>query len=270
METNIDKILNDKPPRTDFWCLFKVASYERLIDMQKGTLYMNSLEYFSTLKSEESLALRMDKLEKVQSILRAEHNDEGFSTLSVKLGHSEKEIALGSDAYIKAVFPHPNNTMIFCMGALADGQDGLIPGEVEDTILFDKRFLEFGSHLLLIGQPLEFSKRINKAISKDGGIYGSKYFHGGIGIVDYKPLSNYSGPIGLYTKDLAYSWQMEFRICFGVETHRLNAKGAYELNIGDISDISDIIPVQALIDEPLKVKRRTFTKVDGEYKQING
>lgn len=63
---------------------------------------------------------------------------------------------------------------------------------------------------------------------------------------------------------------MEFRISFGVEDYFLNQNGAFELEIGDISDISNIIPVQALIDEPFCFKRRTFIKAGDGYEQVNG
>ncbi|MGP9644976.1 MULTISPECIES: hypothetical protein [unclassified Halomonas] len=258
-----------EPPQTEFWLLFKVSSYERILQMQKGLLYMNSLDYFSNLTDEESLALRVDELEKVYGILRAGPNEKGFSTLSLKLNNGE-ELDLGSEAILTAKFPRPKNTMLFCMGALADGQDGVIPGEIDNQIIFDKRFLEFGSHMLLINNPTEFSKRINTALAQEASAFGSKLFHDGYGLVGYKDLENYSGAIGLYTKDSKYSWQMEFRISFGVEGRYLNSKGAFEFNVGDLTDISQIIPVQALIDEPMRIKRRTFVKVGDTYKQISG
>ncbi len=266
---NSQDFFESEPPKTDFWLLFKVSTYERLQKMQKGLLYMNSLDYFSNLKDEESLALRVDELEEVYGILRAGPNEKGFSTLSLKQGNGE-ELDLGSEAILTAKFPRPKNTVLFCMGALADGQDGVIPGEIDDQIIFDKQFLEFGSHILLINNSTEFSKRINAALAQETSAFGSKFFHGGYGMVDYKDLENYSGPIGLYTKDSKYSWQMEFRISFGVEDSCLNSDGAFEFNIGDLTDISQIIPVQALIDEPMRVKRRTFVKVGDTYEQISG
>jgi hypothetical protein len=256
-----------KPPRKDFWLLFKVASIDRLVQMQKGLLYMNSLEYFSNLEGEEGLALRADELEKVYGILRAGNTHSGCTTLSIKV--KDEEVDLGSDAVLTAYFPRPQNTMLFCMGALADNEDGLIPCEADGKIYFDKRFLDFGSHVLLINKPNDFSYRMNTAIKKLHGTFSSKLLDDGYGLVDYKPLENYSGPIGLYTKDCKYSWQMEFRISFGVHEQCLNSKGALELDIGDISDISHIVPVQALIDSPFEVKRRTFIKVGDGYEQIN-
>lgn len=265
---NSSSFLDTTPPRKDFWLLFKVASYERLVQMQKGLLYMNSIEYFSSLKDKEPIALRVDKSEKVYGVLKADSNSIGYSTLSLKLENNE-ELDLGSEAILTAHFPKPQNTMLFCMGALAEGQDGVIQGEVDDKIYFNKKFLEFGSHLLLISNPKEFSDRVNRAIDNEPETFGSKLFHDGYGLVDYKPLENHSGPIGLYVKDSKYSWQMEFRISFGVNDNCLNQNGAYELNIGDITDISQIIPVQVLIDEPFNIKRRTFRKIGEDYEQIS-
>jgi hypothetical protein len=256
---NNQDFFESEPPQTDFWLLFKVSTYERLLQMQKGLLYMNSINYFSNLKDEESLALRVDELEEVYGILRAGPNEKGFSTLSLKLENGE-ELDLGFEAILTAKFPQPKNTMLFCMGAMADGQDGVIPGEIDYQIIFDKRFLEFGSHMLLINNPTEFSKRINTALAQEPATFGSKLFHDGYGLVDYKDIEKYSGAIGLYTKDSKYSWQMEFRITFGVEDRSLNSDGAFEFNIGDLTDISQIIPVQALIDEPMRVRRSTFVK----------
>ena len=154
------------------------------------------------------------------------------------------------------------------MSAFADGTDGRLPSEVDDKVILDERFLRFGSHALLITAPAEFSNRISAALSCAKGIFGSRLFHGGYGLVSYKPLENYSGPIGLYTKDSKYDWQREFRIAFGVEDDFLNDAGAYEFDIGDLSDISQIISVQALIDEPITVKRRSYRKVGNNYELL--
>lgn len=261
-------LVGDPPPQTSLWLPFKVSSYERLVQMRTGLLYMNSLHYFANLPGEESLALRRDELESVYGIWRAGPRDQGYATLTVRVGDSGPELDLGPDAVLTAEFPRPKNTMLFCMSAFADGPDGKIPGQVDDKVYFDHRFLEFGSHILLISAPTEFSKRINAALSRDKGIFGSKLFHDGYGLVGYKSLEAYSGPIGLYTKDRKYEWQREFRIAFGVEDQLLNDAGAYEFNVGDLSDISQIVSVQALLDEPLTVKRRRYRKVGDEYELL--
>lgn len=148
----------DSPPRKDFWTLFKVATQERLLQMQKGLLYMNSLDFFSNLKDEETLPLRADELENVYGVLRAGPNGQGrHSTLSVRIGEeSEEEIDLGPNAVLTGRIPRPKNCMLFCMSALAYGPDGAIPGEGEGKLYLDRRFLHFGSHLLLISNPSAF------------------------------------------------------------------------------------------------------------------
>lgn len=255
---------DDSPPLKDFWMLFKVSTYERLLQMQKGLLYMNSLDYFSNFTGEESLPLRTDELESIYGILRAGTNGQGYSVLSVKIEGSGKEIDLGTKAVLTARFSRPKNYMLFCMSSFADGPDGRISGENEGALSLDKRFLHFGSHLLLISNPPAFRDRISKAISSEKGIFRSKFFHDCFGLVDYKSLENHSGPKGLYTKDIKYSWQRELRFTFGVEDHLLNKDGAYEFNIGDLSDITQIVSVQALLDEPMRVKRRSYRTVNGK------
>lgn len=266
---NLNKPFLAEDPKKNFWLLFKVASYERLLQMQKGLLYMNSLEYFSTLEDEEDIALRLDEKEKVFGILRAGLNEKKFSTLSLKVG-DEKEIDLGSEAIFTAEFPKPKNTMIFCMGALADDESGRMPGEVDDKVYFDPKFLEFGEHILLITKPKDFGERISQEIASNKQLFSSELFNSSYGLVKYEQLENYSGPIGLFIKDEKYSWQLEYRVAFGAEDHCLNENGALEFNIGDISDISHIMPVQALIDEPLTIKRRMYKKTGDTYEQISG
>jgi hypothetical protein len=39
------------------------------------------------------------------------------------------------------------------MGAFADGANGLILGEVSDRIIFNNKFLEFNSHIMIIVNP---------------------------------------------------------------------------------------------------------------------
>lgn len=125
---------DDSPPLKDFWMLFKVSTYERLLQMQKGLLYMNSLDYFSNFTGEESLPLRTDELESIYGILRAGTNGQGYSVLSVKIEGSGKEIDLGTKAVLTARFSRPKNYMLFCMSSFADGPDGRISGENEGAL----------------------------------------------------------------------------------------------------------------------------------------
>ena len=89
--------------------------------------------------------MRKDELEAVYGVLRAGPVPGGEAKFLLKIGDDIKEIDLGPNAVLTASYPRPKNYMLFCMGAFADGQDGVIPGEREGKLHFDSRFLSFGS-----------------------------------------------------------------------------------------------------------------------------
>jgi len=93
----------------------------------------------------------------------------------------------------------------------------------------------------------------------------STYFQGGYGLVEYVNLNRGSGNIGLFRKDNRYFWQREFRFILGVRDEALNSNGAFELQIGDLSDISKISSVESYIQNPIKISRRFVKKVGNEY-----
>jgi hypothetical protein len=155
------------------------------------------------------------------------------------------------------------------MGAISENENSVISGEVDGMLTFDPRFLAFGAHVLFITNAPEFSRRINTALAKEKNSFSSPFIHEGYGLINYRHLDNYSGALGLFTKDIKYSWQKEFRISFGIEDASLNSRGAYEFQIGDISDISHICSVQTMIDHPISLKRRKYKKTDTGYEQID-
>lgn len=261
---------SDQPPDKTCWLMFKASSPERLQQVQAGLLYMNSLEYFSNFPGEENLPLRKDELESVYGVLGAGPIPGGEARFLLRIGDAGEKVDLGPTAVLTAAFPRPRNYMLFCMGALADGPDGSIPGEREGKLYFDERFLSFGSHILLINNAPEFGRRLSTAIARTKGLFHSEYFHEGHGLVQYKDLTNYSGAKGIFVKDSKYSWQREYRIVLGADDYILNSNGGLELQIGSIADISQIVSIQALLDSPISVNRRRFRMVDGKPQEVLG
>ena len=251
---------------------FKVGSKSRLEQMRKGLIYRNSLNYFSSIEENTSTSLRHDPLEKAYSRATAGDSEKGYSKLMISVGDTGKNnaIDLGENAVLTMEYGEPDNIMIFCMSAFYFSNDGNgeISGEINGALPLDKCFLEFGSHILVIRNISEFSNRLNDAISSNSNVYWSEYLHEMYGLVEYKDLKRYSGHIGLFRKDLEYKWQREFRICFGVHNKGLNKEGAFELNIGDLSDITEIISVQAMLDKPLTFKRTLVKKVGDKYIKV--
>lgn len=158
-------------------------------------------------------------------------------------------------------YKNTKNIMIFSMGCLSDNAEGRISGETSDGIIFDKQFEDFGEHILVIRDSKEFSKRYAKTLRSRKGIFKPDYLHNGFGKINYKNLYTHSGPIGIYTKGQRYMWQMELRFAIGAEDKALNAQGALELFIGDISDITTISPLKSILETPISFKRIKFSKL---------
>jgi hypothetical protein len=136
------------------------------------------------------------------------------------------------------------------------------------SLKFSERFREFGTHVLRITNPSEFFRRFSQVIAAHPYLYGSPFFEGGYGQVDYVDFTHYNGPIGLFRKPVEYAWQREYRLCLGAEAEALNDRGGLELNIGDLSDITQIIPVESFTTHPVTIIPRRYKIVDGKPVQI--
>jgi hypothetical protein len=205
--------------------------------------------------------------ENVQGILRAGPTEKGHSVLLIKIG--DKEYNLGKKACISAKYDNTKNIMIFSMGCLSDNEEYKMPGETPEGIIFDKRFEEFGDHILIIRDAKEFSKRYANALRRRKGIFKPEYLHKGFGKVNYKNLYAHSGPIGIYCKDQRFDWQIELRLAIGAEDKALNSRGALELNIGDISDITSISPLKSILETPIKMKRTKVQQIGNKWFALN-
>ena len=252
------KKLETEDPRTDFWICFKVSGLERLRQMQSGLIYMNSLKYFASLSDEPALAARKDEMEQYFALLHAGKHGETTYRLELEYGDPDdrKAVDMGQSARMRIYFPKPEELMVYCMGAFSVEE---LAGAESGDLIFDDRFHEFGDHVLLIRNPMEFANRVQLAINKCPQIYRNPLVTVPYGLVDY--VSMESGPVvkGLFKKPSRYNWQREFRFSFGVKQEGLNEEGACELHIGTIDDISSIVPLQPLLEHPLQFKRRIYS-----------
>lgn len=243
-------LLDDSDPSQKIWTLFKVSSKERLEQMQKGLIYMNSLDYFSSLKDESSgMDTRADPHENIHGVVRASQKNK------LILEIDGKQFDLGKKAVASIKYDKTKNIFIFSMGCIADNENGKATGETDHGIVFDGRFKEFGDHILIIKDSVEFAKRYVKALRSRKGIFNPEFLHKGLGRITYKPFYSYSGPLGVYSKDHRFDWQTEFRLAIGAEDKTLNKMGALELHIGDLSDITQISTLQSVLDAPIKINR---------------
>ena len=254
-------LLNDPAPSKQFWLLFKIASRERLKQMQSGLLYMNSLDYFSSLQDEVSLDLRADNYENVHGILRAGPTENGHTEIWMEIG--DKKVKLDERFPLTAKYNITKNIMLFCMGCLAEDRNGNLIGDTKEGVVFDEKLKQFGDHVLTIKNPVEFWKRYTKALTIRKGIFKPPIVHEGCGRVDYTNIYTFSGAKGIYLKDQRYEWQREFRLAIGADDGALNANGALELRIGTIKDISEIFPIEQLLERPIKVTKTPTQEIAG-------
>lgn len=259
----------DRIPNRQCWMLFKVANLDRLLALQRGLLYMNSVDYFAKLEGEAGAALRRDELENVYLKLNSGIRNGVVSELALQV-EGQDEIVLSPETVLTLNLPRPKTVMVYCLGSVSAAPDGQIPGLENGSLRFSERFREFGTHVLRITNLPEFSKRLSQAIDAHPHLYSSPFFEGGYGQVDYVDFTHYSGPKGLFRKPVEYAWQREYRLCFGAEAEALNDRGALELNIGDLSDITQIIPVESFTAHPMTVIPRSYKLVDGKPVQISG
>lgn len=257
-------------PRREMWLLFRVASHEHITALRSGIMYMNSLAHFAGHAGESRDALRADPTEPL--LARVQGGPDGPHiykfTLRLPAENDVKEIDVSSNATLTIRVPNPNNVMIFSLGALADDENGKIPGEANGELWLDKSFLKFGTHMLLIRDAREFSSRISAGIQVHPHLYSSRYFQGGYGLVEYVDLSKRASNIGLFRKDKRYSWQREFRMILGARDAGLNSHGALELEVGDLSDITQLIELEQFLKSPIKINRRLVRKDGDDYVEV--
>lgn len=243
----------DRTPNRHCWLLFRAGSRSRLEEFQKGKMYMNSVAFFAGMNDEKAIALRKDVLERNYLKLHSKLGERQVGEFFVEI--NGEQVSLGPDAVLHVDLPGPSNIFIFCMAALADRADGLIQGEKQSKVTLSSRFVEFGDSVLVVKNNAEFSRRLNAAITSNPHLFSSPFFEGGFGQVDYIDMNAHSGIVGIFRKGLEYQWQREFRFCVGAESEALNSEGALELDLGDLSDITSIVPVEQYASQTITLKR---------------
>ncbi|GGO03802.1 hypothetical protein [Saccharibacillus kuerlensis] len=119
---------------------------------------------------------------------------------------------------------------------------------------------KFGDYAVVVTNPKEFRDRIDAACRRGG--FGLRE-----GMVEYHEVENFTGRWGYFRKPKEYEYQSEYRLLLDQETEAED----YTLDIGDISDISEIGSFHDLIPR-IRVKIReeggTLPREDEEGKKV--
>ncbi len=221
---------------------FKAGRDEHVDQFMKGKLFMNRLAYFQDI---ERASDRADKYE-ATAMWWQPHN------LSIQFkDHPELNIGpqdLGGP--VSMTFDYHRDLHIFCMSAMHSGKFDFVDGKFEcatdENVRKLKRQLEFSDECLKLGDVAvvvnagEFMLRTKRAIEKMGYRFKAT-------LVEYYDPKTYHGKFGFYEipfrKRTEFSYQKEYRIVVDSGT---KGQEALEIEIGDIRDISAMMPAATL------------------------
>lgn len=219
-----------------FKTFFKVSQKNYLHDLQKGLLYMKRLQYYIDLENNSSNHSMGDGQEAQEIIYNVD------TTLSDC--NDNKEIGTFKVNKMTIDLGYKDNP-VFCLATLderniiSDSSTQINFGFSEEQI---KEFKNFGDSVLLITNPTEFLNRIEKAFNR----LNLQFYYDKVSYSienDSRKLNDIFSPSSYYRiafwKRKEYECQQEFRI---MPKLKITNPDYFWLEIGDISDISKIIP----------------------------
>lgn len=220
--------------------MIKFQNKDKIDKLQKGKMYLKSLAYYRKREKDTGDDTVGDLFEAMV------HLNNGY-LLIPELGIHEKL----TDALIETSF---SNCFVFCMLSLENAsQDFHFSDEQKEKIL------DFGDTALLITNRNAFLQQVDIALERDG----IKGYHEPINYYDEsKDYVNYWASLvknGInhvaFWKRERYAYQQEYR--FLIEPPATE-NDYYELDIGDISDISVVLTAkEALNAMVLPINRST-------------
>ena len=208
--------------------LIKFQSEERILSLQKGKIYANTLEYYRKREEETNDTEVGDRFEAMLHVNEAKIivPDAGINEIL-------------HDALIPTVH---SNDYIFCMFAIYPQLQKFSFTEQQK-----EKLLSFGNTALVITDYDEFILRVKTAASKQG--YEAKfeavnYYDPNIDSANMiLSIMQDMRNIALWKRD-SYKYQQEGRFIFSSENMSLDH---LELDIGDISDISKVLPSEIVL-----------------------
>lgn len=211
--------------------LIKFAPLKRAKSFCRGTIYMNSLDYFRGLEDDNKG--RGDLFEGTHSLIAKDDFDEVLPQLGMCFSKKKKDAIVGGISLLSEELKYYK---VFCMYQLkCDFSNRCIEP-------IDTRVNNFGDTFVLVFNLEEFRRRIVTELEK--GTYNVLGFAGQS--VEYYQYDASTQKLGPLKKLELYKWQNEYRLIAEPIEPTLEP---LILNIGDISDISIIGSTKKLIEE---------------------
>lgn len=212
--------------------LIKFQKLERIQSLREGHLYAKYLQYYRDLEKETGDEDIGDEFDAMLHINQGfVHRPDTGETIEVK------------DVLIQT---HDSNDFVFCMFGINPSLQVFNFSEEQK-----ERMLKFGDTALVITDSAEFKKRVFEAArreSYDIHFGAAQYYEPSVDWVNMF-VSLLKGMWNIaFWKRKKYSYQQEERFVFTPG----NGMDHIELDIGDISDISIIIPSETILSATVK------------------
>lgn len=218
-----------------------------LTDIQQGNLYMNNGKYF----------INREKQDGVQGIGDKDELTATLSDVKIKFYDGETKIFLleGEAQGLSFYYDYVLTTPIFCMTYI-DSESLNMTKVNKDSVdcqidfsgeSIDKIIEDFGEYALVI-PPQEFEERLRESLKEQNIDYiSNKVTYEDYSINSARRMHDYHNhkPSLFFKKDHSFEYQKEYRIVL----KNIDSKEPYILNIGDISDISRIVPTRELLSD---------------------
>lgn len=214
--------------------LIKFQSAERIESLRKGHLYAKTLKYYRDLEKETGDDEIGDEFEAMF------HVNEGY----LRVPETGEEIRL-NDSLIQTA---NSNDFVFCMF-------GIYPllKKFSFTDKQKEKMLSFGDTALIILDSDEFIRRVCEAAKREGyeAHFGAvKYFDPTVDSVNMiVSLMKGMWNIAFWKRD-KYTYQQEGRFVFTPG----NGDDHIDLDIGDISDITAVLPSKTVLSAMVEKK----------------
>ncbi|GGX01483.1 hypothetical protein [Salegentibacter mishustinae] len=203
--------------------LIKFSEEKYINDLyENGTIFLNTFEYFQT---QENNDFRGDPEEATIQIKNFPNPENYVIELTdTRTGDSIRKVP--GEIFLSYKNLNPGN--LYCMTCIkhSDFKNGKFE--------IDSKLEEFGNHALLINDPKEFKKRLEKEIHRLNLTYQAR-------AVRYYDKWKHNGPLTLFHKTVDYSYQNEYRIVVPN-----NSNKPIKINIGSLSGISQIVTTEKL------------------------
>ena len=193
---------------------------------------------------EKELGRRNDKNEHISALYQPDKIVFKFNNIELEGLAGPVEIRNSED----------ERTYMLCMTAITDR----FMNEGGGRQRFDPRLASLGENGIVIANVAEFVRRLADAVVREQ-VY--RYHLEGAGrlcdLVEYVDFSSHHGEVGPFRKGIEYRFQHEWRAVISIRSDLpLPLPDSIFLDLGDLSDITTVIPREAFVEGEVVVEPR--------------